>query len=76
MTSSLLTPAEAATLLAISKRRLYRLTEAGLIPAVRLGRSLRFTPEVLEALIAGGGVGGVRSKKPTDPMHDGPGKAP
>lgn len=56
MTNSLLTPPEAASLLAISKRRLYRLTEAGLIPAVRLGRSLRFAPEVLEAIIASGGV--------------------
>ena len=42
---------EAARLLAISPRSLWSLTKAGDIPAVRLGRSVRYSTESLRVWI-------------------------
>jgi excisionase family DNA binding protein len=44
----LLTPREAAATLAISERHLWGLTKAGTIPAIRLGRAVRYRREALE----------------------------
>ena len=41
-TPRLLKPREAAELLAISERTLWTLTKQGVIPCVRLGRSVRY----------------------------------
>jgi len=43
----LLTPREAAQALAISERHLWSLTKAGVVPAVRLGRAVRYRPAAL-----------------------------
>ncbi|MBS0265430.1 MAG: helix-turn-helix domain-containing protein [Planctomycetes bacterium] len=45
----LLTSAEAATLLSISERTLWTLTEAGHIPCVRIGNLKRYRREALHA---------------------------
>jgi excisionase family DNA binding protein len=47
----LLTPAEAAKALAISARTLWARTKAGEIPAVRIGRSVRYDPRDLAAWV-------------------------
>lgn len=47
----LLTPKEAAALLSISERTLWTLTNNGEIPAVRIGRSVRYDPADLAAWI-------------------------
>lgn len=43
----LLVAREAASLLSISERSLWTLTNSGQIPVVRIGRSLRYRPETL-----------------------------
>jgi excisionase family DNA binding protein len=48
----LLTPREAATALAISERTLWTLTKSGALPAVRLGRSVRYSVDALREHIA------------------------
>jgi excisionase family DNA binding protein len=48
----LLTPKEAASLLAISARKLWSLTAAGEITAVKLGRAVRYSPESILAAIS------------------------
>lgn len=48
----LLRPREAAQSLGISERTLWNLTQAGTIPPIRLGRSVRYDPEVLRQWIA------------------------
>lgn len=52
----LLKPDEAADRLAISTRTLYRLVAAGVLTPIRLGRSVRFDPADLDALVAKGGA--------------------
>jgi excisionase family DNA binding protein len=47
----LLTTPQAARSLAISERTLWDLTKRGEIPAVRIGRSVRYDPEDLKAWI-------------------------
>jgi excisionase family DNA binding protein len=47
----LLRPREAATLLAVSIRKLWQLTNMRLIPSVRIGRSVRYDLRDLEAWI-------------------------
>ena len=47
----LLTPKEAANALSISERTLWTLSDAGEIPTVRFGRTVRYTPADLEAWI-------------------------
>lgn len=53
--SRLLDSDQAATLLSVSKRHLHRLRDSGAIPApIRLGRSVRWDRQQLEAWIAKG----------------------
>ena len=47
----LLKPKEAASVLAVSERTLWTLTNDGSIPAVRIGRSVRYDPADLAAWI-------------------------
>jgi excisionase family DNA binding protein len=47
----LLRPREAASLLAISERKLWSLTQRGDIPPVRIGKSVRYDPADLRAWI-------------------------
>jgi excisionase family DNA binding protein len=51
----LLTTDEAAHQLRVSRQRLYELVQEGLVPAVRLGRALRFSPSGLAEFVATGG---------------------
>lgn len=46
---------EAAVRLSVSRARLYQLVRHGLVPAVRLGRAVRFSPAALDAFVADGG---------------------
>ena len=58
-TKLLLTPSEAAKALAIGERKLWELTNRGIIRAVRIGRAVRYDPADLAAFIAaqkGGGA--------------------
>jgi excisionase family DNA binding protein len=48
----LVRPSEAARLLAISERSLWAFTQAGEIPCIRIGRSVRYCPADLAAWIA------------------------
>jgi len=48
----LLTPREAAARLRLSDRTLWSLTRAGEIPAIRIGRSVRYDPRDLAKWIA------------------------
>jgi len=50
----LLRPREAAAMLAISDRQLWDLEKRGAIPSRRIGRSVRFSRDELEAWIAVG----------------------
>lgn len=50
-TFELLTPAEAATVLRVSRATLYRLVAAGEIPAHKFGGSLRISSTALLALL-------------------------
>jgi excisionase family DNA binding protein len=47
----LLKPKEAARMLSISERSLWKFTRSGEIPFVQIGRSVRYDPKDLEALI-------------------------
>jgi len=47
----LLTVPEAARRLNIGERTLWALTDAGLIPAVRFGRAVRYDPATLDAYV-------------------------
>lgn len=47
----LLTARDTARMLAISERSLYSLTKAGALPAVRIGRSVRYDPGDIRAWI-------------------------
>ena len=48
----LLRPAEAARFLAISPRKLWELTNCREVPAIRIGRALRYPTEDLRAWVA------------------------
>jgi excisionase family DNA binding protein len=48
----LLTPPEAAAALGISPRLLWQLTKDGHIPAVRLGKAVRYSPAALQQWIS------------------------
>lgn len=56
-TPPLISVQEAAERLAVSQGRLYALVRQRLLPAVRLGRSLRFDRAQLEAFVEAGGAG-------------------
>jgi excisionase family DNA binding protein len=47
----LLTSKEASIALGISEKTLWNLTKAGIIPAVRIGRLVRYDPEDLKKFI-------------------------
>lgn len=47
----LLTAAQAAKVLAISPRTLWTLTDTGVVPCVRLGRSVRYSTDDLREVI-------------------------
>jgi len=49
----LLTAEEAARLLNVKPGQVYRLAELGRLPHVRVGRYLRFPPDLIERLIEG-----------------------
>jgi putative molybdopterin biosynthesis protein len=55
MAQELLTLTEVAQILRISYPRAAELVRQGLLPAVRLGRQVRISPERLSAWIASGG---------------------
>ena len=48
----LLKAGQAAAVLGISERKLWELTNRGVIPCVRIGRSVRYSRRTLEAWIA------------------------
>jgi excisionase family DNA binding protein len=48
---SLIKPAEAAQMLAIGKRALWARTKSGEIPHIKIGKSVRYSVEALEAWI-------------------------
>jgi excisionase family DNA binding protein len=49
--SLLIKPDEAAKLLSISTRTLWTLTREGVVPCVRLGKSVRYSMDTLRAVI-------------------------
>lgn len=53
---SLLSRGDTARRLNISERLLWRLTQRGAIPCVRLGRSVRYCPKAIAKVIEKGGV--------------------
>jgi excisionase family DNA binding protein len=53
----LLDAAETARMLGLRRQQLYGLVREGVIPCVRLGRKLKFHPQVLEEFVANGGQG-------------------
>ena len=52
---SLVNASDAAQILGVTRRRVYELAREGLIPVVRLGRTLRFSTSALDDLIEDGG---------------------
>ncbi len=52
MSPQLLTPPDAAMALAISERTLARLTAAGELPTVRIGRSVRYSAKTIADFIS------------------------
>lgn len=59
----LLTPSEVADLLQLSKATIYRLAESGDLPAIRIGRAVRFRREAIEQLLNGQGVTAVGGRR-------------
>jgi len=55
--SRLIRPKDAAGYLCISERKLWAMTKGGIIPAVRLGRSVRYDRGDLDEFIAGAKTG-------------------
>lgn len=52
----LITAEEAATLLGLARPQLYALARGELIPTVRVGRKVMFSPTALETWVANGGT--------------------
>jgi excisionase family DNA binding protein len=62
----LLTAGQAAERLDVTLARLYELARTGALPAVRIGRQIRFSPDALSEWIEGGGqslAGGWRRER-------------
>ena len=55
---ALITAGDLAGLLEVSKARIYELAREGLLPAVRLGRTIRFSRAAVNAFIRDGGTTG------------------
>ena len=51
----LLTVKQVAEILGVTEDRVYSMAREGLIPCVKLGRQIRFSPRVLEEFIRSGG---------------------
>ena len=51
--TKLLTVNEAAEVLSLTPTTIYRMTKAGTLPHVRIGRSIRFSEEDLKSLFKG-----------------------
>ncbi len=54
--SELLTARQVARLLSADRQMVYGLVDQGVLPAVRLGRWLRFSPSALREFVERGGV--------------------
>jgi len=52
----MLTADEASTMLRVRKPQLYALARDGIVPAVRIGRAIRFNRDQLRAWIESGGA--------------------
>jgi len=59
-----MTVEQAAEFLQVSKPKLYRLSAAGEVPVVKVGRTYRYTKERLLAWLAGQPVNQVRTDQP------------
>jgi excisionase family DNA binding protein len=67
----LMTAEAVSKLLRVPQRRVYDLTQAGILPAVRLGRQLRWDEDALRAFVDAGGKGlGPGDERPASPDHD------
>jgi len=55
MDDELITVKDLARLMVVSEDRIYTLAREGIIPSVRLGRSLRFSRMAINQFIANGG---------------------
>lgn len=53
----LITADAAANALGVTVARLYELTRSGLVPVVRIGRSVRYSPRALRMFVDRGGAG-------------------
>ena len=53
---ALITAGDLAGLLEVSRARIYELAREGLLPAVRLGRTIRFSRAAVNAFIKDGGT--------------------
>lgn len=51
----MLTVDEVAKILCLHPKSIYRLVQAGKIPCIRIGRSIRFSPDVVAQLTKGEG---------------------
>lgn len=52
---ALQTASEAAERLSVSVQRVYEMARLGIVPCVRLGRTVRFDPAAIEGYVASGG---------------------
>lgn len=52
--TELLTIKEFAKLVKIAPKTLYRLASSGKIPCIRIGRNLRFSPDMIDQMRQGG----------------------
>jgi excisionase family DNA binding protein len=50
----LLTAEEVADLLRVNRSSVYRWVERGLLPAIKVGRTVRFNPDVVKAVLERG----------------------
>lgn len=66
----LLQAEEAALRLGISRWRVYDLIKRGHLQCVRLGRSIRVSPEELERFVANGGTGSLATPSDGDKARD------
>ena len=53
-TNELLTIKEFAKIVKIAPKTLYRLASTGKIPCIRIGRNIRFSPDMIDQMTQGG----------------------
>lgn len=53
-TNELLTIKEFAKIVKMAPKTLYRLASSGKIPCVRIGRNIRFSPDMIDQMTTGG----------------------